>query len=137
MVNSCQGLSPGLGNYCLDSPIPRPLPVYKLRTTSHPSGPILQERENWRKAKCTGFEVSSLWGHGSLSECNKCTSSSRRRSSFFSCPLLSVYILSQPKTWEPGDTFNNNKSKKANADPLEQEPDAMSDVTIVTSVVVI
>jgi hypothetical protein len=64
MVNSCQGLSPGLGNYCLDSLIPRPLPVYKLRTTSHPSGPILQERENWRKAKCTGFEVSLRDCHG-------------------------------------------------------------------------
>jgi hypothetical protein len=51
-----------------------------------------------------------------------------------SCPLLSVCISSQPKTWEPGDSFNNNKSKKANADPLEQEPDAMSDVTIVALV---
>jgi hypothetical protein len=72
-----------------------------------------------------------------MSECNKCTSSSRRRSSVFSCPLLSVCISSQPKTWEPGETFNNNKSKKANADPLEQEPDAMSDVNIVASAVAI
>jgi hypothetical protein len=50
-----------------------------------------------------------------------------------SCPLLSVCISRQPKTREPGETFNNNKSKKANADPLEQEPDAMGDVTIVAS----
>ncbi len=38
---------------------------------------------------------------------------------------------------EPGETFNNNESKKANADPLEQEPDAMSDVTIVASTIAI
>jgi hypothetical protein len=49
---------------------------------------------------------------------------------------LSVCISRQPKL-EPGETFNNNESKKANADPLEQEPDAMSDVTIVASVVAI
>jgi hypothetical protein len=50
---------------------------------------------------------------------------------------LSVCHFAPTQNWEPGETFNNNKSKKANADPLEQEPDAMSDVTIVASVVAI
>jgi hypothetical protein len=50
------------------------------------------------------------------------------------CP--SVFRASPNR--EPGETCNNNKSnKKANADPLEQEPDAMSNVTIVASVVAI
>jgi hypothetical protein len=44
------------------------------------------------------------------------------------CP--SVFRASP--NWEPGKTCNNNKSnKKANANLLEQEPDAISNVTIV------
>jgi hypothetical protein len=63
-----------------------------------------------------------LWGHGSLSECNKCTSSWRRHIVHFSCPLSKLRTR---------QNSNKNKSKRRTAGQLEQEPDVMSHFTIV------
>jgi hypothetical protein len=53
-----------------------------------------------------------------------------------SCPFLSVCTLSSPRQNSDELEGRNDKNSK-NSDPLEQETDAMSDVTVVPSIVAI
>jgi hypothetical protein len=76
---------------------------------------------------------SSLWGHGSLSECNKCTRSSPRS---IVCPLVRSVCPSVARaTQQVARATQQQTEQQENADRLEQEPGAMSNVTIVASIV--